>query len=289
MDQDWSALFSHPAFQSGVVPLAVAGLATGALRLRARDQAASSLPGLAVGIGLLASALLLIGLPTQPPFGATQKLVLLLGAGVLCGAVLELRAFSITARRALVIGLFLVASLWLAWPQLQREALSWPFALVVMTCVGLLYWLARAQRRTADDGVELILIASGIAGVAVLSGSLLMGQLAAALALATAGFLFWNWPRARVGVGPSLLLGAWLPAFLLAWMTVLLTAAPPRSLAPLVLVFVLAPAIRRVWPVQGRRSEAWSPLVLLILGSIPVVLAFVMAMLVESSDDLYYR
>ncbi len=289
MEQDWSALAAHPAFQSAAVPLAVAWLATGALRLRGRGHEASSVAGLAVGIGLLASALLLTGLPMQSPLGAMQKLVLLVGTGVLCGAVLELYAVSIGIRRALVIGLFLLASLWLAWPQLERDALSWPVALIVVACAGLLYWLAVPERRTEDDGVQLILIATGIAGVAVVSGSLVIAQLAAALALATAGLLFWNWPRARDSVGPGMLLGAWLPAFALAWITVLLTSAPPRSLAPLILVFVLAPAIRRLWQAHGRWSEAWPPLVLLVLGLIPVALAAVMAMLVESSDDAYYR
>jgi hypothetical protein len=288
MEQDWTVLVSHPAFQSGVAPLALAWLATGAWRLWGRGQPGSGMAGLAVGLGLLASALLLIGLPTQPPFGATQKLVLLVGVGILCGAALELHAVAAGIRRALVIGLFLVASLWLAWPQLERGALSWPVGLVVVACAALLYWLAAPRRRTADDAVQLILIASGIAGVAVLSGSLVMAQLAAALALATAGFLFWNWPRPR-DMGTGLLLGAWLPAFLLALTTVLLSSAPPRSLAPLILVFALAPAIRRLWQAHGRWPEAWPPLVLLVVGSIPVALAVVMAMLVESGDDAYYR
>lgn len=283
MEQEWSSLTAHPAFQSGAVPLGLAWVLTGLLRGGRLGGAP------AIGIALLASAVLLVGLPTQPPFSAVQKLVLLLSFGVLLGLIVQLLSVSTPGLRAIAVGLFLGASLWLAWPQLRRDTLSWEVTVVALVCGALLYVLARHERRSAEEGVELILFASGLAGIAAVSGSLLIAQLASALALASLGFLAWNWPRARPTPRPSMLLGAWLPAFALAVMTPLLTTAPPYSLSPLIVVLFLAPMVRQLWAPSGRLREALPTLYLLILGCLPVALAVAMALLVESPDDAYYR
>lgn len=289
MEQDWFAFAAHPVVQSGVVPLGVACVTAGLLRLRGNRFGGTRGAGLAIGVGFLASALLLAGVPTEVPFSAVQKLTLLAGAGLLLGVVLELLTVSSALLRASAMGLFLAASLWLAWPQLQRNALDWPVAVVALGCAALLYGLTAPEERRADDSVPLLLAAAGIAGIALVSGSLVIAQLGTALAMAIGGFLIWNWPQARDTLGASALLGASLPVLALALMTVLLTPAPPWSLLPLYAVFFLAPVARRLWLPPGRWREAIQPLYVLFLGCVPVGLAIVLAMLAESPDDLYYR
>jgi hypothetical protein len=220
---------------------------------------------------------------------AVQKLTLLAGAALLLGVFLELRAVSSTVLRWTAVALFLAASLWLAWPQLERGSLDWPVAVLVAGCGILLYGLAAPQERRADDSVPLVLAAAGIAGIALVSGSLLVAQLATAMAVATGGFLMWNWPHARDTLGAGVLLGATLPVLALALTTVLLTPAPPWAFAPLPAVFFLAPVARRLWLSRGRWGEAIQPVYVLVLGCIPVGLAIVLALLADSPDDAYYR
>ncbi len=289
MEQDWTALVAHPAIQSGVVPLAIAISITGLLRLRGNRLESKRGAGLAVGVAFVASALLLTGVPSKAPLSSVQKLTVLAAVGVSLGFALELLKNNAVLRCATATGLFLAASLWLAWPQLQRNALDWPAAVVALSCVAILYGLALPEQRRADGIVPLLLAAAGVAGVAVASGSLVIAQLATAVAIASGGFVLWNWPHARDTLGASILFGAWLPVLALALMTVLLTPAPAWSLAPLVAVFGLVPLARRLWLPRGRWREAFPPVYALVLGSIPVTLAIALALLAETPDDAYYR
>ncbi len=289
MEQDWSVLAAHPAIQSGVVPLGVAVVMTGLLRLRGSRLGGARGAGLAIGVGFLAGAVLLAGLPFAAPLSAVQKLTLLAGVALLLGVLLELLAVSSNVLRVTALALFLAASLWLSWPQLQRDALDWPVGVLVAGCGILLYGLAVPRERRASDSVPLALAAAGIAGIALVSGSLLIAQLATAMAVATGGFLIWNWPHARDTLGASMLLGATLPVLALALTTVLLTPAPPWSLAPLPAVFFLAPVARGLWLSRGRWGEAIQPVYVLVLGCIPVGLAIALALLADSPGDAYYR
>ena len=54
MAVDWSALSAHPAMQSIAVPLVVATIFTGAMRLRGDRFGGKRGAGLAIGLGFLA-------------------------------------------------------------------------------------------------------------------------------------------------------------------------------------------------------------------------------------------
>ena len=289
MEQAWSALAAHPVVQSGVAPMGVALITTGVLRLVGNRLGGLHGAGLAIGIAFFASAWLLTGVSFVAPVSALQKLTLLVLAGLVLGAAFETLPISSIVRRATAVGLFFVASLWLAWPQLSRDTLDWSVGVLVFGCGVLLDRLAVTKERHAADSVPIMLAAAGIAGVALVSGSLLIAQLATALAMANGGFLVWNWPRARDTLGASVLMSAALPVMALALLTVLLTPAPPWSLAPLAAVFFLSPAAGRLWSPRGRWREAIQPVYVLVLGFFPVGLAIALALLGESPDDAYYR
>ncbi len=289
MEQTWSALAAHPVVQSGVVPLGLAVMMTGLLRLVGNRLGGVDGAGLAIGIAFLCSAWLLTGVSLAAPVSAIQKLTLLVVACLVLGAAFEVLPISATVRRATTVVLFLAASLWLAWPQLQRDTLDWSVGVLVLACGVLLNRFAVTEERRMTDSIALMLAAAGIAGVAVVSGSLLIAQLATALAMANGGFLVWNWPRARDTLGASVLMSAALPVMALALLTVLLTPAPPWSLAPLVAVFFLDPVAGRLWSPRGRWREAIQPVYVLVLGCLPVGLAIALALLGESPDDAYYR
>ncbi len=289
MEQDWSALAAHPVVQSGLVPFGVALVVTGLLRLGYGLLSSARGSGLGIGLGFLASVWLLAGLPQTAPLSAVHKLALVSVVGSLLGAVLEWSGATSRVLRSLAVVMLLATALWLAWPQLQRGAVDWPLAVVALGCGAALYGLGTPTQRRAHDIVPLLLVAAGIAGIAVVSGSLVIAQLGVALATACGGFLIWNWPRARDALGASVLLGAWLPAAALVLTAVLLTPAPPWSFAPLLALFFLAPIAGRLWQPRGPWREALPPLYVLALGLVPVALSVALALMAESPDDAYYR
>lgn len=289
MEQSSYAL-AHPAVQSGVLPLVLACVVTGLLRFRGfKLRGRPGTAGLAVSLAFLASAWLIVGLTLGGPLSATQKLVWLVVAGITLGLSSEVLAVRPATLRLVAMGLLLAAALWLAWPQLERNQLDWPVAVFVLGCTALLYPLATPVARPAHESASMLMAAAGTAGIAVVSGSLLIAQLATALAMANVGFLAWNWPRSRDTLGASALLGALVPLLLLALMTVLLTSAPPWALAPLAAVFVSDQLVRRIWVPRERWREALQPLYVVVLSGVPVALGIALALLAESPDDVYYN
>lgn len=288
MEQAWYPLAAHPAVQSGLLPFGLACLMTGLLRLRSSGLVGLRGAGVAIAIPFLSSGWLIAGLTLPGPLSAVQKLMFVALMGLIIGTALERFAVAFFTLRSLAIGLLLAAVLWLVWPQLQRAALDWPVILLALGCGGLLFKQAEPAQRPAHDSVPLLLTAAGIAGVALMSGSLLIAQLAIALAMANLGFLLWNWPQARDLLGASVLLGVTLPLLALAFITVLLTQAPAWSLAPLAALFFLDNLARRLWVPRERWRHASQPLYVLILGSMPVALAIALAMLAKTPDGAYY-
>ena len=288
MSNEWTALSAHPIIQSVAVPLMVAIIVTGAMRLRGERFGGHRGAGLAIGLGFLASGWLLVGAPLALPLSAVHKLTLLCMAGLVLGAMLELPAASAAVTRVLAVVLFAGAALWLAWPHLQRDTLDWTVTAVAVVCCILLYLLGANAERRADDGLSLLLAAGGVAGVAVVSGSLVIAQLATAVAVAAVGFMVWNWPQPRDTLGATALLGVAVPVLSLALMTVLLTPAPSWALAPLTLVFFIPPLASRLRLPGGRWREPLQPLIVLAIGCIPIALAIALALLGDTPDDAYY-
>lgn len=288
MESSLHLVFAHPLIQSAVVPLTLSITLTAVMRFRGPRLGFPRGGGLGIGLAFVLSAWLITGGELSGALSAVQKLTLLSLIGLLMGALLEFLAVSSSTLRGVATVFFLAAAFWIAWPQLQRDALDWPVAALVLAGSGLLFGLARPVERRGPEGLPLLLAAVGIAAVCVVSGSLLIAQLAGALAMASLGFLVWNWPRSRDLLGPSVLLGATLPLLLLALITVLLTRAPVWALAPLAALFFLAPAARLIPAPRARWRDAVQSIFVLILGCVPIAIAVVLALSVETPDDPYY-
>ena len=87
--------------------------------------------------------------------------------------------------------------LWLGWSQLQRAETLWLIGGLGLTGCVLLVRINHIAASLPDKGIMIGMAALGLAGIAVVSGSALVGELAVALASATAGFMFW-WISAPV-------------------------------------------------------------------------------------------
>ena len=257
---DPSGILHHPIFESVLLPLALAFLLAGVLRVTAGPGRA----GAAVGIAVLASVTWMSGWSTRPA-GVMQKLPWILALAWMAGLVLDRRRFGVFVRWLALLACWLAASWWM-------DAASFGRA----TAFGLLGGLVIAlQLRSAPeraDGVAMSVVAAlGLAALAFQAGSLALFQLCLILAAALGGAALWLWPRSRILYGTAALAVACIGWLALAQATALLLPARPASLGLLALAFsaaaVATPVIRRM-AVRTRGLAA--PLVVAFLAAASV-------------------
>jgi hypothetical protein len=261
----------HPVIQTVAIPIVVAFVATGLLRLAGGSRRGGAVAGLGVGLGMLAAYGAIFGIPGFPPAGATNKLFYVIAVGAAIGFVVDLLRPPHIATRSLVVLASLAGILWIAGDRAASE--PWPAGLVVavlavVAAIG--GWrLAGRPAEPTEGGAMLLVAAIALAVSALIGNTISSAQLGGATAAALGGFLLWNWPRPRFALGG----GAVLPAMaLLAAMTAqiaLFTRIEAYALLPLALVFVADLAARRLSLGTGRMAQALQPIVLGLIAALP--------------------
>lgn len=228
--------FHHPLFRSVLLPALLACVLCGVLR----PLGGSRWAAVGTSLALLITATWVVGWP--PRLGS------LIGAlpWVLLGAALS--------------GVVLEAARAGARLQWGATAVAWALALMALgvpgVVTGLAAWavgaavlgvMASSRTDTADAPALLALAGLGLAGVAMLSASLLLFELALGGALVMAGAALWLWPRMRIAFGPAGRVAASLGWLSLAYATARLTQAPMVALLLLALGFAAGPLMDR-WP-----------------------------------------
>lgn len=280
----------HPLMASVVLPLLLAAALTGVLRAVPGERGRRIAAG-AVGLALIFAHLLTFGAPAWPAQSGVEKLVPLFILSLLGGVVLDMvlagRILSASAACLAVLGV----TLWLAWPQLMRGepgliALLTLAALLALAC---LWMLAKSPANGTNRPVTLIVAALGLAGAGFNAGSLVLMQVALALAAALGGFVLWNWPAARLPFHAAGIAVGGVVCFALALLLILLTDIRPWALLALPLIFAAA-VVSRHLPVPQRLSRATvEPVYIVLLGLLPMVAAILLAQPPVPADDLYYR
>lgn len=286
--------FDHPAVHSGLVPLVVAFLAAGVLRLALGAGRGPQAASAAAGVGFLVAYLLTLGLPPWPPSGALQKLAYVAAAGLAIGLLLDLLRAGVIWARLLGVLALVAALAWVFESQVRQadpRALLQPALLAAGGALAL--WRVAGQRaQGVAPAVAVIVAALGLAGVALVSASLSIAQLAGALAAAVGGFALWSWPVARFPFAAGGNFAALIPLLALAAVTTLLTKAPVWALAPLLLVFFADLVSSRLPAGSGRWREALQPVYLAVIAAIPAALAVGLAVYAAGGGgdaDLYLR
>jgi hypothetical protein len=226
------AQLGNPFVQSSLLPFLV-GLAAAALLFQLR------LEGLAALAGFLATVVA-IGDFALAPLTATRKIVIVVGAAALLGAISDF-AFKPTRFGGPLLGLiFGVSALWVFATVLQHK-LPVEAVLAGAGVVALTAWLATAsvalQHDPARAGANGLMLGLGAGISAVFGASALIGQYGMALGAACGGFIVLLWVLGpRVGAGHALTLTSSVLAALLALGAVLLAQLHPVAVAPLALV-----------------------------------------------------
>jgi hypothetical protein len=233
--------FGHPIFQSGILPVFVAFVLTGAIRMVGGAERGPALAGASVGLAAILAYVVILAWPAWPPGQSIQKLAYVVAAGLGLGVLADAVPVPRGVRRALVILVPLIGLAWLAEPVLRAGPdLADSAVLGTMALAALVVgWRLIRREGEADltSAIQIGAAAIGLALIALLGATASVFQLALALGAATGGFALWNWPLMRFPAGASLLLGAGGAFIAIAGLLVLFTEASRVALALLMLVF----------------------------------------------------
>lgn len=282
---------NHPLLQSVVIPVLLAVVLAGGIRWGLGTGTGQRHCDSAVGIALLAAMLLVLGEPVWPPRTGLHKLPFILLASLIAGAALD--AMGSPRRATLATGAVAIAlvSPWLAWPQLAGAdpGKLWPVIPAAILGLGALAALAGAPAAGAHRPAMLVVCALALAGASLNAGSLVLFQLALALAAAVGGYALWTWPKPRLPFTAAAVLAAGVGCYALTLSTLLLTGIRAWALLPLVLVFAGSRIALRL-PVPAAFSHPMvEPLYIVAAGLVPAIAAILLAHPPSAADDPYYN
>jgi len=267
------------------VPLLVSALLAGVLRFAGRATMGPRLSAAGVGLGILATYGLAMGVPPLPPVISLEKIAYVTAAGLILGVLIDLTRVAPFARWFAFAALLAAALYWLAEPRADLNH-PWRLAgLVALWIIGLVtLWRAEAGR---DGGMEpvikLLVAAIGVGLVAMIGNADVQAKLAFATAAALVGFLVWNWPQTRYPWNAALLLGAQVTLLGLIANLSLFSAASLPALAILILVFFADVALRHINLGTSKFARSMHPWVLGALCLLPVLAAIAVAQLHTST------
>jgi len=231
---DWQ----HPLVQSLWLPLGLALVATGLLRLAlGRRGAHWAMAGL--GLSVVVASAWLAGLH-WPPTSLTHKLPLILLLAWLAAGVMQAAGTDRIGAGVVALLLWAAALWWLG----VRDPAHVVGALLAGALVLAALLLAPVDR--AHGPAMLVVASLGLAGVAMVAGSLLLFQWSVLLAAATGGAALWLWPVALARFSLIASMTGALAWLALAQATVQLTRAPWWAVLVLVAVFAAARVARRL-------------------------------------------
>ncbi len=223
------------------------------------SQPTPRIGGLMVMVGLLvAGGVILVGdLPIKHEIG------LLLVAGIpafLGGLVEDLTKQVGVLTRLLLTMLSGAVAVWLLGAALSRldipgvdQALQWlPLAVIFTSFAvgGVANAINIIDGYNGLAGGFSVIVLAAIAYVANLVGDGLVFGSALALAGALLGFLVWNWPRGQIFLGDG---GAYLLGFLLAYLSVLLSARNPEVSPWFPLLLIIYPVFETLFSIYRKK------------------------------------
>jgi len=267
--------------QSGIAPFAAAALGAGVLRLAGGSARGPLIAAGGIGIGFLVGFILILGAPVRWPQSSGEKLFAIAAIATALGLALDLSRDAPPVTR-LIAALSPAAALtWLGWPRII--GLDW-IDIATLAAVALAGGFALTRffasgPPATDSGVKLMIACIALALVSIFGASASLGQLAGALAAATAGFLAWNWPVARFPVAGSAVLGGGLTFVALTGIVAVFTNAPKPALAMLLPIFFADLALSRMPRTQRGINQAVRPILLAAVALIPALAAVGLASL----------
>ncbi len=281
---------NHPLAESVLVPLVTAFFLAGAIRWGLGEKTGVRHAASAVGFTLLLGLLLILGDPVWPASTGLQKLPLVFAVLLSAGIVIDvLTPNKMVTYGAGTLGIVMTV-LWLSWPQFSGADLTvlLPIVAAALLMLGSLLALLQASATSVNRPSMVVMAALGVAGASFNAGSLVLFQLALAVAASVGGFALWNWPKPRLPFLASAVLTAGIGGFAVSLLTLLLTDIRPWALVPVALVF-FTDAIARRLPSFGFQRPTIEPIYIAVLGALLALVASFLALTPSTGDELYYQ
>lgn len=275
----------HPLVQSIAAPLLLALAGGAALRAVLGPVQGPRWAALALGLGVVGAASLLM--PWRwPPGALVEKLPWCLAVAWVLGAALEaLRAARATQWAVSALS-WLALSWWLGAPG------AWVAVACMLAGAGVLAALHSGRDGHATAAAVAVAASLGLAAIAFTAGSLLLMQMALLLAAAAGGTALLLWPRAHIRFGAGAPWVAGITWLAVAQSAALLTPAPRGALLLLALGFAAVPVATQLRLPPAR--AAWlEPLIAAVLAATAAVGAVAWTMQAPAAggaaDDPYYQ
>ncbi len=267
--------------QSGIFPFAAAALGVGALRLIAGPNRGPLIAAGGIGIGFLVGFVMILGAPARWPISSSEKLFAIAALATVLGLALDLSRDSPPVTRLLAAILPVGALAWLGWSRIAAQ--DWiDIATLAAVALGGGFVLTRlftSGPQAVDAAVKLMIACIALSLVSIFGASASLGQLAGALAAATAGFLVWNWPAPRFPFAAAAVLGGGLTFVALTGVVAVFSNAPKPALVMLLPIFFADLALSRMPKPRRGMNQAIRPILLAAVALIPALAAVGLASL----------
>ncbi|HEV2840451.1 MAG TPA: hypothetical protein VGW39_03920 [Chthoniobacterales bacterium] len=270
---------------AAIVAMAVAAGVCGFALFWGKERARGAIGPLALGIAYLVGHLMIAGWTSFPPADTTNWLPYFALAAAVLGAFFALLPITAWARVVIFLLVSTGALRLLLKPKFQYgwslgEGWAWVACLggAIVLLAIVLDALARRPATTVEMPVFLLIVSAGTSGALMLTGSMLLGQFAAALAAAVFGCHVFALRKVALGRGV-------VPVFSLVVSALLISGyffAELPAASAVLLAFAPMPALIYV----GRSNKLLALGIRAALVSVPVVLALVLAF--RSSPALDY-
>jgi hypothetical protein len=271
--------------QSAVIPIAVAAIAAGILRLIAGSTHGPPMAGAAIGLAFVTGYVLTLGAPAVWPPSEMQKLFFIAVAGTIFGMSLDLsrEARHVTLMTAAVAPA--LALLWLGWPRIVTPAWADIGCLVIVALAGaaVLTELYSRSAQPAESGIKLLIASIALALIALIGAAVSYARLSGILAAAVAGFLLWLWPVPRYRFAASALFSGGLLFVSLSGAVALFGHASKPALGLLLPIFFADRALGRFDTGINKLNQALRPLLLAVIALIPAIAAVGLSHLLGSN------
>lgn len=201
----------EPWVRALLVPFAVSAFAVALIRLVLGEGRGAILSNAGVGLGILSAHLAIFGLPEWPAGGLVEKMFWLASGGLMLGAIVDRFNIPMPFGLILILGWPVLALLWIVEPNLgsQTEGAAL-IRLGGLIVGGIIVFVRLDQEQDSGQNAPVILLwaAVTLAAMATIYGLPKSGEVAAAVAAATLGYLLWNIPVNRFPMGHSAILPA---------------------------------------------------------------------------------
>lgn len=248
-----------------------------------RRSRADSLVGASIGISVLVGYLSLFGWPDIPPRGSAQKIPFIIIFGGVIGLWIDLKGAPYILKNGLKFVWPTLIVGWLGWRQFINFSADYSLYLFVLllASIFILDCIDKHKRRSSFPAILFMLASLGASFITLVGSSGALSQQFIILAAACGGFLVCNWPRERFKFNNSAILVTGGAFISLSTSTVLFSEAYLPAFALLVIVFI-TPIVTLRMPYN--ENPTLGPIMLGILGIIPVSIATILAIFITGGD-----